>query len=108
MIYLLVGKTVGEEIVKFLVDDINRTKNNLDSVSGIEITTNSIKESFECLSIVWDTIGGANKINKANVTVADLDTSLVKSIFQNQMSTNVDYTKETVLINTIYHKGESK
>ena len=83
MIYLLGGNVVSKEIVKFLVDNVNSTKDNLDSVSEIEITTDSIKESFEGLSIVWDTIGGANKINKANVTVANLDTSLVKSIFQN-------------------------
>ena len=83
MIYLLGGNVVSKEIVKFLVDNVNSTKDNLDSVSEIEITTDSIKESFEGLSIVWDTKGGANKINKANVTVANLDTSLVKSIFQN-------------------------
>lgn len=108
MIKLLGGNEVSEEMVKFLVDNINNTKSNFDSVSGVEITIDSIKESFDGLSVVWDTIGGANKINKANVTVANLDTSSVKSIFQNQMSTNVNYTKEPVLTNTVYHKGESK
>ena len=105
---MLGGNEVSEETVKYLVDDINNTKENFDSVNGVEITTNSIKESFDGLSAIWNTLGGANKINKANVTIADLDTSLVKSSFQNQMSTNVNYSKEAVLTNTIYYKGESK
>lgn len=105
MIKLLGGNEVSEEAVKYLVDDVNSSKENFNSINGVEVTTNSIVESLDGLSSVWDTLGGANKISKAKGTVASIDTSRLKSLFQLQVATKVSYSKEPVLLNTIYHQG---
>ena len=104
---MLGGNEVSEEVVKYLVDDVNSSKENFNSINGVEVTTNSIVESLDGLSTVWDTLGGANKISKAKDTVASIDASRLKSLFQLQVATKVSYNKEPILLNTIYHQGGS-
>ena len=99
---------VSEEKVKYLVDNVNSLKEDFGSVYGVEITTDSINESFDGLSLLWNTLGGAYKISKANETIADMNTNLIKSLFQTQINSKVSYSKETVLANTIYHQGGEK
>ena len=102
------GTEVSEETVKYLVDNINSLKQNFDSVNGVEVTTASINESLDSLYSIWNTFGGVSRINKAKTTIADMDTSRIKEAFQNRLNTTIDYNKEAVLINTVYHQGGNK
>lgn len=99
---------VSEETIKYLVDHINNEKKNLDSVSAAESSISSVLENLDGLKLVWDTVGGANSIGKADAIADSLDTSRLKSLFQEQMSQDVSYTKVTVLESTVYHQGSKK
>ena len=108
MTVLLVNGEVSEETVKYLVDHINNDKKNLNSVSATENSVNSIQENLDGLAIVWNTVGGANSIGKADAFAEDMDTSRIKALFQEQMSQEVSYTKVPFLESTVYHQRSKK
>ena len=108
MITLLVSGEVSEETVKYLVDNINKDTKNLDSVSATDSSINSIREDINGLTLVWNTVGGASSIGKADAIAEDMDTSRIKALFQEQMSQEVSYTKVPVLESTVYHQRSKK
>ena len=109
MIKLLGGNEVSEEVVRFLVNSLNQLKDGFDTTNKLQINSAAAKEAVEGLSILWDTVGGANRIGTASEELENIDSKILESLFQTQADApQVDYSKEQVLANTIYNKGDVK